>query len=100
MRYKKLNEISLSDKSVLLRLDLNTPIDAGAVTNQERIIRSLPTVNFILESGARLIIMSHLGRPKGNGYEKNYSLKNILKYLSSKLNKDVLLIDQYFYARY
>ena len=53
MRYKKLNEISLSDKSVLLRLDLNTPIEAGVVTNQERIIRSLPTVNFILESGAR-----------------------------------------------
>lgn len=40
--------------------------------------------------------MSHLGRPKGNGYEKDYSLKNILKYLSRKLNKDVLLIDQYF----
>ena len=45
MRYKKLNEISLSDKSVLLRLDLNTPIEAGAVPNHERIIRSLPTVN-------------------------------------------------------
>ena len=92
MRYKKLNEISLSDKSVLLRLDLNTPIDAGAVTNQERIIRSLPTVNFILESGARLIIMSHLGRPEENNmFQEEFSLAPVVKEMEGLLNMQIPL---------
>ena len=92
MRYKRLNEISLSDKSVLLRLDLNTPIDAGAVTNQERIIRSLPTVNFILESGARLIIMSHLGRPEENNmFQEEFSLAPVVKEMEGLLNMQIPL---------
>ena len=92
MRYKKLNEISLSDKSVLLRLDLNTPIEAGAVTNQERIIRSLPTVNFILESGARLIIMSHLGRPEENNmFQEEFSLAPVVKEMEGLLNMQIPL---------
>ena len=92
MRYKKLNEISLSDKSVLLRLDLNTPIEAGAVTNQERIIRSLPTVNFILESGARLIITSHLGRPEENNmFQEEFSLAPVVKEMGDLLNMQIPL---------
>ena len=92
MRYKRLNEISLSDKSVLLRLDLNTPIEAGAVTNQERIIRSLPTVNFILESGARLIIMSHLGRPEENNmFQEEFSLAPVVKEMEGLLNMQIPL---------
>ena len=92
MRYKKLNEISLSEKSVLLRLDLNTPIEAGAVTNQERIIRSLPTVNFILESGARLIIMSHLGRPEENNmFQEEFSLAPVVKEMEGLLNMQIPL---------
>ena len=92
MRYKKLNEISLSDKSVLLRLDLNTPIEAGAVTNRERIIRSLPTVNFILESGARLIIMSHLGRPEENNmFQEEFSLAPVVKEMEGLLNMQIPL---------
>ena len=92
MRYKKLNEISLSDKSVLLRLDLNTPIEAGAVTNRERIIRSLPTINFILESGARLIIMSHLGRPEENNmFQEEFSLAPVVKEMEGLLNMQIPL---------
>ena len=92
MRYKRLNEISLSDKSVLLRLDLNTPIEAGAVTNRERIIRSLPTVNFILESGARLIIMSHLGRPEENNmFQEEFSLAPVVKEMEGLLNMQIPL---------
>ena len=92
MRYKKLNEISLSDKSVLLRLDLNTPIEAGEVTNQERIIRSLPTVNFILESGASLIIMSHLGRPEENNmFQEEFSLAPVVKEMEGLLNMQIPL---------
>ena len=92
MRYKKLNEISLSDKSVLLRLDLNTPIEAGAVTNQERILRSLPTVNFILQSGARLIIMSHLGRPEeNNSFQEEFSIAPVVKEMEGLLNMHIPL---------
>ena len=88
MRYKKLNDVNLSDKSVLLRLDLNTPIENGRVTNLERIIRSLPTVKHILEAGARLVIMSHLGRPEeNNAFQKEFSLAPVVKEMEKLLNK-------------
>ncbi len=56
-------------------MDLNTPIEKGLVANQERIIRSLPTINFILNTSSRLIIMSHLGRPdENNKFQEEFSL--------------------------
>ena len=92
MRYKKLNDVNLSDKSVLLRLDLNTPIENGRVTNLERIIRSLPTVKLILESGARLVIMSHLGRPEENNtFQKEFSLAPVVKEMERLLNIQIPL---------
>ena len=92
MSYKKLNEINLSNKSVLLRLDLNTPIENGLVTNNERIIRSLPTLNYIIEAGARLIIMSHLGRPEENNkFQKEFSLMPVVKELENLLNQKITL---------
>ena len=87
MRYKRLNDVNLSDKSVLLRLDLNTPIENGRVTNLERIVRSLPTVKLILEAGARLVIMSHLGRPEENNtFQKEFSLAPVVKEMERLLN--------------
>ena len=92
MRYKKLNNVNLSDKSVLLRLDLNTPIENGRVTNLERIVRSLPTVKFILEAGARLVIMSHLGRPEENNtFQKEFSLAPVVKEMERLLNIQIPL---------
>ena len=92
MSYKRLNEINLSNKSVLLRLDLNTPIENGLVTNNERIIRSLPTLNYIIEAGARLIIMSHLGRPEENNkFQKEFSLMPVVKELENLLNQKIIL---------
>ena len=92
MSYKRLNEINLSNKSVLLRLDLNTPIENGLVTNNERIIRSLPTLNYIIEAGARLIIMSHLGRPEENNkFQKGFSLMPVVKELENLLNQKITL---------
>ena len=52
MQYKRLSEINLSNKTVLLRSDLNTPVENGLVINNERILRSLPTVNCIIDAGA------------------------------------------------
>ncbi len=92
MSYKKLSDINLRDKSVLLRLDLNTPIENGRVTNLERIIRSLPTVNLILESGAHLIIMSHLGRPEeNNAFQKEFSLAPVVKEMERLLDIQIPL---------
>lgn len=92
MAHKRLNEINLSNKSVLLRLDLNTPIENGLVTNNERIIRSLPTLNYIIEAGARLIIMSHLGRPEENNkFQKEFSLMPVVKELENLLNQKITL---------
>ena len=98
MTYKKLNEINLSNKSVLLRLDLNTLIENGLVTNNERIIRSLPTLNYIIDAGARLTIMSHLGRPEENNtFQEEFSLKPVVKELESLLNKEIMFysLDQF-----
>ena len=92
MSYKRLNEINLSNKSVLLRLDLNTPIKNGLVTNNERIIRSLPTLNYIIEAGAPLVIMSHLGRPEeSNKFQKEFSLMPVVKELENLLNQKITL---------
>ena len=92
MRYKKLNEVNLNNKSVLLRLDLNTPIDNGLVANHERIIRSLPTINFILDNCSHLIIMSHLGRPKEDDtFQQEFSLAPVVKETEKLLNRKIPL---------
>ncbi len=92
MLYKKLSEVSLSGRSVLLRSDLNAPIENGIVSNNERIVRSLPTINYILEAGSRLVIMSHLGRPIENDlFQKEFSLAPIVSSMESLLNRKINL---------
>ncbi len=92
MRYKKLKDISLSNKSVLLRLDLNAPIQNGVVTNNERLLRSLPTINYLLEKGASLKIMSHLGRPEENDlFQEVFSLKPVVVELERLLDRSIPL---------
>ena len=92
MRYKKLKDISLSNKSVLLRLDLNAPIQNGVVTNNERLLRSLPTISYLLEKGASLKIMSHLGRPEENDlFQEAFSLKPVVVELERLLDRSIPL---------
>ena len=92
MRYKKLKDISLSNKSVLLRLDLNAPIQNGVVTNNERLLRSLPTISYLLEKGASLKIMSHLGRPEENDlFQEAFSLKPVVIELERLLDRPIPL---------
>ena len=91
MQYKSLNEVDLSNKTVLLRSDLNTPIENGLVTNNERILRSLPTLNFIIDAGARLVIMSHLGRPEENDkFQEEFSLLPVVNEIENLLNKKIM----------
>ncbi len=92
MRYKKLKDISLSNKSVLLRLDLNAPIQNGVVTNNERLLRSLPTISYLLGKGASLKIMSHLGRPEENDlFQEAFSLKPVVVELEKLLDRSIPL---------
>ena len=97
IKIKKLNDFNFKGKIAIIRVDFNVPLDKNLrITDSTRIDLGIKSIDHVISNGGKCVIMSHLGRPKGNGYEKDYSLKNILKYLSRKLNKDVLLIDQYF----
>jgi phosphoglycerate kinase len=89
MNKKTVKDIDLKGKRVLMRVDFNVPMDKGVVTDDKRIRASLPTIQYVLEQGASLIVMSHLGRPKGAGFEADFSLKPASEVLSKLLNKPV-----------
>ena len=93
MKFLRLNDFQFKDQRVLLRLDLNAPIKDGAVTNDERLVRSLPTINHILNNEGKLIVISHLGRPKENGeFQPEFSLSPVVKRLEQLLNRSINLI--------
>ena len=85
------DEINLSKKKILLRLDLNVPLDNRKITDTTRIDKIIPTIKFLLKHDAKIIILSHLGRPKGK-IVNELSLKPICEDLRNKLNENVKLI--------
>jgi len=87
---RTLDEIDFSGKSVILRCDLNVPLDGNLITDDGRIKASLPTIKFLLDAGARITILAHLGRPK-NGFENSFSLNPVASRLSELLNLPVVL---------
>ena len=87
---RTLKEVDFSGKSVILRCDLNVPLDGDQITDDGRIKASLPTIQFLLNAGARITILAHLGRPK-NGFENVFSLTPVAKRLSELLKEPVLL---------
>ena len=88
-----LSDFQFKDQRVLLRLDLNAPIEDGLVSNDERLVRSLPTINHILQNQGKLIVISHLGRPKENGkLQTEFSLRPVVKRLEQLLNRSIILI--------
>ena len=87
------DEPNLNQKKVLLRLDLNVPLDNGKITDTTRIDKILPTINFLLKSGAKIIILSHVGRPKGK-IVNELSLKPICENLKNKLNENIRLVSK------
>ena len=93
MDMKYLNQIDVSGKKVLVRVDFNVPMDkSGKVTDDTRVRASLATINYIREKGARIIVTSHLGRPKGKRVPE-FSLKPVAPILSGLLKKDVPFVD-------
>ena len=90
---KTIDDVNFAGKRALIRVDFNVPLDAQFnITDTTRIDATIPTINKILIGGGSVILMSHLGRPKG-GPEEKYSLKHLLVYLSSKLNRPVQFAD-------
>ena len=89
---KSITEVSnLENKRVILRLDLNVPLKNQEIQDETRILKILPVINFLIEKKAKIIIISHVGRPKGE-IQKELSLIPICENLKSKLNKDIKLI--------
>ena len=89
MNKKTLRDVSLKGKRVVMRVDFNVPIKDGVITDDTRIKGALPSINHVLEQGGSLVLMSHLGRPKGKGYESEFSLKPVAEYLAKVLGKPV-----------
>jgi len=90
-----MTELDLAGRTLLVREDLNVPVKDGKVTSEQRIRASLPTIETGLESGARVMLMSHLGRPVEGEPDSAYSLRPVAECLSSLLKHDVRLVDDY-----
>jgi len=86
---KTVRDVDLRGKRVLMRVDFNVPMADGVVTDDKRIRAALPTIQYVLEQGASLILMSHLGRPKGTGFDPEFSLKAAAEALGKLLGKPV-----------
>ena len=92
MAKKTLRDLDLNGKRVEMRVDFNVPMakdGSGTITDDTRVQAALPSIQYVLEQGASLVLMSHLGRPKGKGYEAEFSLKPVAEHLSKLLGKPV-----------
>ena len=87
-----MSDLDLKDKRVLIREDFNVPIEDGVITSDNRIKAALPTIKQALQAGAKLILVSHLGRPEAGKYEEKFSLAPVAKRLSELLGQEVPLV--------
>ena len=87
-----IKELELSGKRVFIRVDFNVPIKDGKVEDDSRIRAAIPTIQYATERGARVILASHLGRPKGERVEK-YSLKPVAEHLAALIGRPVAFAD-------
>lgn len=89
---KTVKDIDVKDKKIIIRCDFNVPLNSeGEITDDIRITSALPTINFLIGQGAKIILMSHLGRPEGEANMK-YTLKPVAERLSKLLNKEIIFI--------
>ncbi len=92
MTVKLMSSLDLKGKRVLIREDLNVPIMDGKITSDVRIKAALPTIQAALDAGAKVIVMSHLGRPTEGEYEEEYSLKPVAEHISGLIGKEVPVV--------
>ena len=88
MNKKTIEDIDVSGKKVLVRVDFNVPMKDGVITDETRINAALPTIKYLLDHNAKVILCSHLGRPKGE-FKPEYSLAPVAKRLSEILGREV-----------
>ena len=92
MAKKSIDDVDVFGRRVLVRVDFNVPLDdEGHITDDRRIEMAMPTIRSVVDRGGRLILMSHLGRPAGDGFESKYSLAPAAEALSKKLGKPVAM---------
>ena len=86
---KTIEDINVNGKKVLVRCDFNVPLKDGVITDENRLNGALPTIKYLIENGAKVILCSHLGKPKGEA-KPELSLAPVAKRLSEMLNKEVV----------
>ena len=89
----RLSELNISNKNLVIRVDMNVPIKDGTVVDNTRIIACMPTIKFALENNAKVLLITHLGRPTEGSFEEQFSLKPLVKELSRILECKVDLVD-------
>jgi phosphoglycerate kinase len=89
MAKKTVQSVDVAGKRVLIRVDFNVPIEDGRITDDRRIREALPTIRSVVDRGGKAILMSHLGRPEGTGYEAEFSLKPAAERLGQLLGRQV-----------
>lgn len=89
MARKNISAVDVAGKRVLIRVDFNVPLEDGSITDDRRIREALPTIQNVISRGGRAILMSHLGRPEGTGYEAEFSLKPCADQLKDLLGRPV-----------
>jgi phosphoglycerate kinase len=98
MSFIKLTDLDLAGKRVLIRADLNVPVKDGKVTSDARITASMPTIEYCAKAGARVMVMSHRGRPQEGQVDEENSMQPIAEDMSAKLGKPVRLVKDYLEA--
>ena len=88
MAKKTLHDIDIKGKTVLMRVDFNVPIIEGSITDDNRVVQALPSIQYVVDQGAKLVLMSHLGRPKGS-LDPEFSLEPVAQYLASLVDVPV-----------
>ena len=89
----RLSDLKISNQNLVIRVDMNVPIEDGVVTDNTRILACMPTIKFAQKSNAKILLVTHLGRPKEGTFDKNFSLKPVATEVSKILDHEVNLID-------
>lgn len=92
MNFKRMTDLDLAGKRVFIRSDLNVPVKSGKVTSDARITASMPTIEYAMKAGAKVMVTSHLGRPTEGEFKEEDSLNPVAEVMSAKLGKPVRVI--------
>lgn len=91
---RSIENFALEDKRVFIRVDFNVPMKNGVITDDTRLKAAMPTINFAIEKGAKIVLASHWGRPKGPEDRATMSLEPVAQYLNQALGKEIILVEE------